>query len=276
MHDLEAEAQQILSDFQRRKKTKRLEGRSQKTVEVFNGENIETLEAELSKKHGFPVKLTKAQAIMYEALMEPKPTDKGGRGIRRKPLPNYISRKRLQQCRFILRRSEKLAEDVMADAKSIDEALLKIRHNRTPEIVAIHEAGHAVIAGILGLVCGGASIVGDNQGTAGISYSDWIDDENRKRPKRHGRDADVMVSMAGSEAEVEILGKCCGGDLSDRTKVIEQLSGDSNPCRTDARLRRMTRMLCKRHRASIELIAKALVEANNMSGRQIDELLLAC
>jgi hypothetical protein len=275
--DIEAEAEQILSQFKRRKT---LEAKSKKTMDGLDGDSIETLESELSKKHGFPVKLTKSMATMYEALMEPKPTDKGGRGIKRKPLPSYISRKRLQQCRYILKRSEKLAEDVMADAKSIDEALDEIRYNYTPETRAIHEAGHGVIGRILGLTCGDCSIVRCKEHD-GVSSSSWFDDENRKRPKRYGRDAEVMTSMAGSEAEKELLGRCCDGDGSDREDILLLFARPKAPCesshtdyeKTEARLRRMTRMLCKRHQASIELIAKRLVEVNTLSGRQIDEIL---
>jgi hypothetical protein len=138
--DVNAEAQQILAEFQRRK-------RSEKSLEA---DTIETLEADLSRRYGFAVKLTKSQAVMYEALMSPKPTDKGGRGIRKKPLPSYMSRKRLQQCRYILKHSEKLATDVMAGEKSIDAALDEIRHSHVPETRAVHEAGHTVIGRVLG------------------------------------------------------------------------------------------------------------------------------
>jgi hypothetical protein len=269
--DIEAEAQQILSQFKRskrRKSGKRVEQQKEQTPETSKADTMETFDKELSQLYNLPVKInTKSQATMYFALESPKPTDKGGRGVKRKPVPSYISRKWLQQCRFILKHSEWLAIDVLAGSKSIKSALDEIRHSYVPETRAVHEAGHAVIGRVLGLTCGDCSIARTKE-HAGISYSQWDD---QSRPVRHGRDAKVMTTMAGTEAELELLGKSCAGDGFDVEDIERLLADDAEPAKVEKRLRRMTRMLVRRHRAKIELIAKILVEVNTLSGEHIEE-----
>jgi hypothetical protein len=161
---------------------------------------------------------------------------------------------------------------VLSGELPISDALNQIRHGRTPEVTATHEAGHAVIARVLGLVCGDASIVYDEvKNHAGVSFSTWQDDAGRKRPERYGRDAEIMTSMAGSEAEKLILGQACDGDGDDRDKIFRLLCVDPHCRKTEARLRLMTRMLVRRHRSDIELVAKTLVAVGTLSGQHIDE-----
>jgi hypothetical protein len=236
-------------------------------MDGFNGDSIESLEAELSKQHGWQVKLTKSMATMYEALMEPKPTDKGGRGVKRKPLPSYISRKRLQQCRYILRHSEKLAEDVMADAKSIDAALHEIRHGNRKRTVAIHEAGHTVVALVVGLRPGDVTIINANGKLAGLTKCATVLRGNRVRPEKYTIHARAMVSMAGAEAEHVLLNRGDNnGDRTDRVNIDALISDD----RLKARLRRMTCQLVRRHYLAIEHVAETLVAANTLSGEHIN------
>jgi hypothetical protein len=124
--------------------------------------------------------------------------------------------------------------------------------------------------GFWGLVCGSASIE-CNEHHSGVSYSSWVDDSSRKRPERHGRDAEIMTTMAGTEAELELLGKCCGADGNDRAEVERLLADDADAVKVEKRLRKMTKMLVKRHSANIKLIAETLAEVNTLSGRHIDE-----
>jgi hypothetical protein len=255
MDDVEAEARQILSEFRRRK--------SRKSIEA---EAIETLEADLSKEFGFQVKLTKHQAIMVYAEECPKPTDKGGRGIRKKPLPGYASSKRLQQARYIFKNSKKLAQDVMAGEMTIDAALHQLRHGRPPEVTAIHESGHVIIGLVLGLRVGDVTIMAAD-GDAGLAKCGPEFRSERMRPAKYAIHADAMVSMAGTQAELEIQGKSCGGDRSDRANIDSLTSDD----KVKARLRLMTRMLVRRHRLAIEHVAETLVDVGTLSGRHIDE-----
>jgi hypothetical protein len=101
MHDLEAEAQQILSDFKRRTLGKRVEAPKPSVTlavtdntEASGDDSLEAFEADLRKQYQLPIKIdTKTQATMHWANLYPNPTDRGGRGVKAKPLPSYIGRK---------------------------------------------------------------------------------------------------------------------------------------------------------------------------------------
>ena len=143
---------------------------------------------------------------------------------------------------------------------------------------ATHEAGHAAIARVLTLACGEASIRPDyDAASAGYSITHApLECEDIWYQRFKIRDdgtvyrARIMAFMAGSEAEAELLGSCQGGDGDDLYQVAlmaEQLE------RCDLeRLRRMTRMLVRRHRDRIERVAAALLAEQDLSGERIDEL----
>jgi hypothetical protein len=269
MHNLEAEAQQILSDFQRRKGGKRVEQQKEQTPEASKADTMETFEKELSELYGLPVKInTKSQATMYFALESPKPIDKGGRGVKRKPLPSYISHKWLQQCRYILKHSDGLAIDVLAGSKSIRAALDEIRHGNRKWTVAIHEAGHTVVALVLGLRPGDVTIINSDGKLAGLTKCATALRGNRVRPEKYTIHARAMVSMAGAEAERVLLNQGYNnGDRTDRANIDALISED----RLKARLRRMTCQLVRRHYLAIEHVAETLVVANTLSGEHINE-----
>jgi len=143
---------------------------------------------------------------------------------------------------------------------------------------ATHEAGHAVIARVLTLACGGASIQPDyDDGAAGhsiiagplVTEGVWY-----RRWKLRTGDAvyraRIIAYMAGAEAEAELLGSTPGGDGDDRYQ-IDLMAEQLDRCDLD-RLRAMTRMLVRRHRNRIERVAAALLNKRKLSGRQIDKL----
>lgn len=145
--------------------------------------------------------------------------------------------------------------------------------------VAIHEAGHAVIGRVLALPCGEATIEPDfEDGSAGYSHSGefWdVDEEWMRRGKcrigEHLPIARVITLMAGAEAEIELLGTCEGGDGDDRIEIWR--TRQFHISATDERLRKMTKMLVRRHRALIERVAKALLTEITISGPYLDKLI---
>jgi ATP-dependent Zn protease len=159
-----------------------------------------------------------------------------------------------------------------------------------------HEAGHAVIDRVLGLVCGSVTIVPDAVGFGSATTKNplatldaW---DARGRCRYKGRDlrsvhrAYIMGLMAGREA-AEL---CCGpgGDFIGDGDDIQQIEtlihrtydldleiwpsprvGDFNL----NRLRRAARHLCIRHREKIERVAQALVKRSTRSPEVIDALM---
>jgi ATP-dependent Zn protease len=133
---------------------------------------------------------------------------------------------------------------------------------------AIHEAGHAVIGRVLGMRCGGASIVPDD-GSAGhnIVADPWeILADRLTRTKMRDREMRsvlvdrILTFMAGAEAENVILGSRQGGDEDDRVQIRTMLIEADLAAERDPRMRAATRSLVRRHRKLIEHLAAALVE----------------
>jgi hypothetical protein len=153
-----------------------------------------------------------------------------------------------------------------------------------PRHTATHEAGHAVIARVLTLDCGGATTKPDHDSAGhAITNDPWacISAWEQRGKVRHQGDAvwhaRIMSLMAGAEAEVVLLGSTHGGDGEDRYQIdltAEQLDNiePADWIRLEARLRAMTRVLTRRHRKRIERVAEALLAKGSLSGKAIDKL----
>jgi hypothetical protein len=146
---------------------------------------------------------------------------------------------------------------------------------------AYHEA--AVLGRALTLACGRATIRPDHdEGSAGHSICEDPDTcigEWEKRGKVRDSSNAVWVArilqfMAGAEAEAELLGKARGGDGYDRDQIALMLEeiAPADLDRYEARLRAMTRMLVRRHRARIERVVAALLTKTTLSAKELDKL----
>ena len=163
---------------------------------------------------------------------------------------------------------------------------------------AIHEAGHAVIARVLGLTCGSATIIpNEDEDEAGHALiadpwktaSDW-DQALMEAVERGGsfrcHDARsafrgrIIAMMAGAEAENELLGRCSGGDWHDRTEIEWMAASRATKFpddlwqRYEPRMRRQTRRLVHKHRDKIERIAAALLEHDTLHPDEIETLIM--
>jgi hypothetical protein len=156
------------------------------------------------------------------------------------------------------------------------------RPRRSPKRTAHHEAGHAVIGRVLTLVCGYATIVpnyAENESGHSIAEdpliccSEW---ERRGKVRADNAEyhARLITFMAGKEAADICLGKGDDGDGDDRDQIalmMEEITAD-DPARLEARLRKFTRMLVRRHRSLIERVAKALMRHNRLSRSALDRM----
>ena len=154
---------------------------------------------------------------------------------------------------------------------------------------AIHEAGHAVIGRVLDMCGGGASIVDDDNfaGRVDIRLPSAIQDHWEKQLQKYryfesvfiGR---ILTCMAGAEAEIMLAGSHAeeSGDVGDRDQITLMFDGASEAPGLrelreethEARLRRFTRVLVRRHSDKIERVAEALLMRQHLSGEEIDEL----
>ncbi len=154
---------------------------------------------------------------------------------------------------------------------------MKKPSNARCKATAYHEAGHAVVGRVLTLVCGEATIKRDYKSrTAGVSicadpYACLYEWERRGKVRTQNAVwiARTIAFIAGAEAQVELLGtpRSRIGDADDRYQIALMLEeiAPANWDRYEARLRAMTRMLVRRHKARIERVAKALLAKQNQS-----------
>jgi hypothetical protein len=164
---------------------------------------------------------------------------------------------------------------------------------------AVHEAGHAVVGRVLGLLCGPATIVPNEEETAGVAivHDPWMTASHwdqklyehvmsggdgpapKSRAYRSFFRAAILARMAGAEAENVILGQCAGGDGDDEYWIAMVVdSGDAEFSeaeweRSEPRMRRQVGCLIRRHRDKIENVATALLERCTLSAAEIDAVL---
>ena len=152
---------------------------------------------------------------------------------------------------------------------------------------AHHEAGHAVIARVLGLSCGGASIISEEGHSRGHSVIDdprfsW---QRGDGPKRQAADAFCVALYAGYESEFACIDDFENGDHVDRERATGCLAwagvrgarfvGDDIWDRHERRLREKAGRLVKDHRLTIERVAAALIERRTLDAGEIDVLMTA-
>jgi Peptidase family M41 len=137
--------------------------------------------------------------------------------------------------------------------------------------VAYHEAGHAVIGRVLGLLCGEVTIIPSRTALGGAVVRQI---PPRDQPMPHGLlVCYVKQLMAGREAEKvcwTVLDEC--GDENDRA-MIDELRINSEhygdrPLYLGS-LRGVTARLVRQHKRSIEAVALTLIERQTMTSKEI-------
>jgi hypothetical protein len=143
---------------------------------------------------------------------------------------------------------------------------------------AIHEAGHAVIGRILGMVCGHATIRAEHDSSGhAVTEDPWSTVSAWERAGKFRDEASVwrgriMTFQAGSATEIEILGACGGGDEDDRYQISLMAEPYGRAEDKLEALRRHTHRLIRRHRVAIERVANALIDRKRLGARQLDAL----
>ena len=141
----------------------------------------------------------------------------------------------------------------------------KRQHN-----VAVHEAGHAVMAHLLGMKVNQLVVDFGNEKTRGYVDWDYIDASLLDESKRKDL-IDVFVNLAGMEAEKLIIGRLYEGwlgDMDSTMKIIDRRTVGKEP---DADSRYITRAggFVKRalepHVSILRTIADRLLQSGSIS-----------
>jgi ATP-dependent Zn protease len=158
---------------------------------------------------------------------------------------------------------------------------MKIARDEARWPIAVHEAGHAVIGRVVGMVCGDCSIMPDHNSSGNVivgdPYKTWEVWEERGRYREFstvmlGR---VLTFMAGTAAETVVLGKCEGGNYDDLYQVacmLDDVYGEDRE-RIEGRLWAAAGRLVRRHREKIERVATELMARHPLTADDIDAIM---
>jgi hypothetical protein len=152
--------------------------------------------------------------------------------------------------------------------------------------VAIHEAGHAVVARVLGLRGGTATLVpdaaSDQSGHANATIADpWQtiepDGSPSTRPAWLTIRVRILTLMAGAEAERELAGSMNIEDGGDRVEIARLAAAPESELQDcfaeyEPRMRMQTRRIVRRYKSVIAEVATALLEQTTLSPEEIDAL----
>ena len=155
----------------------------------------------------------------------------------------------------------------------------------TDRSTAVHEAGHAVIARVLGLPCGKVTIIGDDERELGHAIvadpiRSW---ERGDGPRRPLIEKSCIALYSGAQAAHIILGDKDQDDELDCYKATSLLKlvgvrharfvGDDTWERFEQRLRQRARALVVRHRSKILRVADALITRRTLTGEEVNALI---
>lgn len=156
------------------------------------------------------------------------------------------------------------------------------RSSRELEHTAYHEAGHAVMGRVLGIVCSDVNIVPDyGKRRRGVAIADsdpndvWTNwqTQGKFREFDPAVRASIMLSMAGKEAELIQFGSHHGGDYDDELQIALKREESEIIDHQINYLRRKTRTMLLRHRQKVDHVAKALLSVRTLTSEQIDALM---
>jgi hypothetical protein len=128
-------------------------------------------------------------------------------------------------------------------------------------VIALHEAGHSIVARCLALRCGGA-MVADGCGRA--DYEDEADG---------GSIATIIAHMAGAAAESVLTGRIADGIAGDREQI--EAACEARGLSQDAvdRLWSTACALVRSNESAVRCVAVELQRRRALSGAEIDALL---
>jgi ATP-dependent Zn protease len=145
---------------------------------------------------------------------------------------------------------------------------------------AIHEAGHAVANRVVGMACGEASIVpDDDEMSAGVAIVEkpQLIERAWKRVQPHGESVicgRIIGFMAGREAEIIAFGTTHEIDDGNDRRQIELMAEQAGVSEAYlARLRTKVGPLLRRHWYKVERVAESLLIRKTLSGPDIDALI---
>jgi hypothetical protein len=161
-----------------------------------------------------------------------------------------------------------------------------MRKSERKAVIAHHEAGHAVIARVLGLEVDSVTIIPDPVAdTAGICFRDdamWLALYADLATRLSAIEKNVVVSLAGPAAESQYLGKretvATGGDLKMAKAHVQlalELSGrdHSEYHELFGQLSLETKILVSQYWSAIERVAHGLLDFSTLNGTDVDDLI---
>ncbi len=153
--------------------------------------------------------------------------------------------------------------------------------NRTKlTATAFHEAGHAVMALILGRSIEKVTISPAQLQTGGFRLGACRIQKGRLKASKDGLEDDVLILLAGMVAESHFTGRYCQEGAAQDLRAVKRLL--ANRANSDRNIERLTRRLLDKtehifgaaeHTKAIRLVTQELLQKETITGRAVQHLL---
>ena len=161
----------------------------------------------------------------------------------------------------------------------------RVSPNQDPEknrqlSVAYHEAGHAVMATIVGRPIQKVTISAANLSTGGLRLGACNIRKGRSKPTKDWLEDEALIFFAGMVAESHVTGHYCERGAGQDLRVIKRLLSQTRAT-SQRQLEKLERRLLDKteyllaeepHAKAIEMIAGELLEKTTISGRAVVHL----
>ncbi len=149
-----------------------------------------------------------------------------------------------------------------------------------PPSVAYHEAGHAVMATIVGRPIQKVTICAANLSTGGLRLGACKIRKGRSKPTKDWLEDEALIFFAGMVAESHVTGQYCEKGARQDLRVVKRLLSQTRAT-SPRQLEKLERRLLDKteyllseepHAKAVEMVAQELMEKTTISGRAVVHL----
>ena len=143
--------------------------------------------------------------------------------------------------------------------------------------VAYHEAGHAVMAIIVGRPIQNVTMSAANMSTGGVRLGACKIRKGRSKPSKDWLEDEVLIFFAGMVAESHFTGQYCEPGAAQDLRAVRSLLSQTRAA-SQRQLEKLERRLLdkteyllaeEQHSKAIQLVANELMEKTTISGRAV-------
>lgn len=167
-----------------------------------------------------------------------------------------------------------------SNLQSNDVSTKKASEQPEQMAVAYHEAGHAVMAIIVGRPIQKVTISAANMATGGVRLGACKIQKGRSKPTKDWLEDEALIFFAGMVAESHFTGQYCEQGAGQDLRIVRKLLSRTRAA-SQRQLEKLERRLLdkteyllaeEQHSKAIQLVASELIEKSTISGRAVAHL----